>query len=255
MLIAVTGLPGVGKTSWICQQIAKANDRPVLYFSPGCGNVAIDSAYLGATFPKLEIESESNSDHLLEKMCEFSVGYIELGFHLDLAALEPILQKLKCRRVAVMPPDLENTGWHAWADEIVPGIAVNLSDTKLQISRALLTGEILDPASLDVFWYELTEGAYGEVVRAKGIFDLTDGRSFYFNFVAGMDRPMFEELNLPQWLDGRPDRFSGIEIFGYSLEQKSISDTLQECCLSEQAISYYQEQARSELENREEVPS
>jgi hypothetical protein len=254
MLIAVTGLPGVGKTTWIRQQMAQA-DRPGLYFSPGCGNVAIDSAYLAATFPEWTIESEGNSDRLLEKMRDFPMGYLELGFHLDLVALEPVLQKLGCRRVAVMPPNLESTGWHAWADEIVPGMAVNLSDVKLQISRSLLTGEVLDYASLDVFWYELTQGAYGEVVRAKGIFDLTEGRSFYFDFVAGMQQPIFEELNLPQWLQGRPDRFSGIEIFGYNLEQKLISETLHDCCLSDRAISYYQQQIQAELETLEEVPS
>ncbi len=37
---------------------------------------------------------------------------------------------------------------------------------------------MLDPASLDVLWYELTHGAYGMVQRAKGIFDLADGGLF-----------------------------------------------------------------------------
>lgn len=253
MLIAVAGLPGVGKTTWIRQQMAQA-DRPGLYFSPGSGNVAIDAAYIAAAFPEWAIEFEGNSDRLLEKMRDLPVGYLELGFHLDLAALEPILQKLGCRRVALIPANLDNTTWHDWADEVVPGLAVNVSDAKLQISRVLLTGEVLDPASLDVFWYELTQGAYGEVSRAKGIFDLTDGRSFYFDFVAGKQPPIFEELNLPQWLEGRPDRFSGLEIMGYSLDSNQLSATLQDCCLSDSAISYYQQQLQQEMENLEEVP-
>ncbi len=48
-----------------------------------------------------------------------------------------------------------------------------------------------------MFWYELTQGAYGTVQRAKGIFDVTDGRSLYFDFVAGLSKTTYLELNLP----------------------------------------------------------
>ncbi|MEG4446349.1 hypothetical protein QUB47_31550 [Microcoleus sp. AT9_B5] len=66
---------------------------------------------------------------------------------------------------------------------IVEGIAVSGEPEKLSIWRSPASGQVLDPASLDLFWYqEMTQGAYGKVHRAKGIFDIADGRSFYFDF-------------------------------------------------------------------------
>jgi G3E family GTPase len=97
-----------------------------------------------------------------------------------------------------------------------------------------------------MLWYELTNGAYGTVQRAKGVYDLADGRSFYFDFVAGHEKK-YQELNLPLWLEGRPDRFSGMEVIGINLDREAIGDTLRDCCLSDEAIAYYQAQTKQSL--------
>ena len=37
---------------------------------------------------------------------------------------------------------------------------------------------VLDPASLDIFWMELTSGAYGDIDRAEGLFNLVNGQGY-----------------------------------------------------------------------------
>lgn len=112
---------------------------------------------------------------------------------------------------------------------------------------------MLDPASLNTFWYELTHGAYGTVQRAKGIFDVADGRSLYFDFVAGLAETTYLELNLPLWCNGRPDRFSGIEVVGEVLDQEAITETIKACCLEDHVIAYYQQRIKDSLEPGDEV--
>ena len=78
------------------------------------------------------------------------------------------------------------------------------------------------------FWLELTQGAYGEVIRAKGIFDLVDGQIYYGDFRSGKSALEFKPLNLPRWLDGKPDRKSGFEIVGSNLDKAEIAQTMSE---------------------------
>jgi len=92
---------------------------------------------------------------------------------------------------------------------------------------------------------ELTGDAYGQVQRVKGIFELPDGRAFYVDFVEGLPGIEYTELSIPRWLEGRPDRFSGIEVVGWNLEQKIIAQTLLAGCLSDGAIAHYQEQYKA----------
>ena len=116
-----------------------------------------------------------------------------------------------------------------------------------------MTGEILDFDSLATFWLELTQGAYGEVVRAKGIFDLVDGQIYYGDFTPGNSELEFKPLNLPRWLNGKPDRQSGFEIVGSNLDKAEIAQTIRDCCVPESAINYYQQQVKESLAIEPEV--
>jgi G3E family GTPase len=135
----------------------------------------------------------------------------------------------------------------------VTGAEIGALLSQPHLWRSALPGQVLDSASLNTVWYELTQGAYGTIQRAKGIFDVADGRSLYFDFVAGLAEPTYLELNLPRWLNGRPDRFSGIEVVGEALDQEVIAQTLKDCCLEEQAIAYYQQQIKDSLEPGDEA--
>ncbi|MGD1949186.1 MAG: GTP-binding protein [Leptolyngbyaceae cyanobacterium] len=239
-LTLVAGPPGVGKTTWI-SQFLKDSSRPLFYLYPG-GQESVDLARIGYRFPWVSLVSDDRAATVLADLPGQSQVFIELGFHLDLES--PFLTALPGRRSAVVPPSLEKSEWHSWADEVMPG---NHSQTwgsgKLPaIWKSPLTGQVFDPPSLDEALIELTGGAYGQVVRLKGIFELPDGQAFYVDFVEGLPGIEYTELKLPRWLQGRPDRFSGLEIVGCNLEQKRIAQTLLASCLADDVLIQYQRQ-------------
>ncbi|EKQ67888.1 hypothetical protein OsccyDRAFT_4183 [Leptolyngbyaceae cyanobacterium JSC-12] len=242
-ITVVAGPSGAGKTTWIQQQIGSIVDTAI-YLSCGSDETEIDATYLAAQVPRLEVLPIDQLTHFLECPPNEGVLYLELGSYLDLTSLILPDQMADCRRVAVLPPETGHTEWHDWADLLVTGAEVNFTLQYPQLWRSVLSGQVLDLLSLDTFWFELTNEAYGTVQRAKGIFDVTDGRSLYFDFVAGLAETTYLELNLPLWCNGRPDRFSGIEVVGEALEQEAIAQTIKECCLDDQAIAYYQQQIR-----------
>ena len=82
------------------------------------------------------------------------------------------------------------------------------------------------------------------MTRAKGIFDLFDGRAFHLDFVTGMEDSLYLPLDVPLWLDGRPERFSGIEVVGRNLDGKAIAQCIIDCCLSEEIMLHYQNQIK-----------
>ena len=63
----------------------------------------------------------------------------------------------------------------------------------------------------------------------------------------------FKPLNLPRWLDGKPDRKSGFEIVGSNLDKAEIAQTIRDCCVPESAINYYQQQVKESLATELEV--
>lgn len=241
LITAVAGLPGVGKTNWIRQQFTQ---QPTLYFSPAT-RLGIDQTRLAAEFPHVQFLADDQQTQLRNLLASGVTAYLELGYHLDLAKILPILNTLNCHRVAIVPAGTQEASeWDEWADEIIASSSGVIDATSLWVANT--TGHVIDPDSLEVFWDELTQGAYGVVSRAKGIFELADGLSVYGDFVAGL-QPQFDELNLPRWLEGRPQRLSGIEVWGNQLDETAIAQTFQDCCLSDAAIHHYQQQVKELL--------
>ncbi|WP_430677318.1 GTP-binding protein [Leptolyngbya sp. AN10] len=231
-VILVAGASGVGKTTWIQQQ---SLNSLIAYCS--LGGDGIDATYLAVESPNIKFLSE------LSELASVKVPvYLELGFQLDLASFT--IPTKYYQKVAIVAPNSANTEWHHWADQIMPGTQTVPSS---QLWRSNLSGQVLDPASLDTFWEEVTEGAYGSVQRAKGIFEVVDGRAFHFNYVQGLETD-YTELNVARSLNGRPDRFSGIEVVGEAFDQTAIKQTLQDCCLADDVLAYYQDQIRQSLE-------
>jgi hypothetical protein len=65
--------------------------------------------------------------------------------------------------------------------------------------------------------------------------------------VVGLPNTQYVELNVPRWVEGRPERLSGIEITGNNFDQKGIASTLSDCALEDAAIAYYQAQIKASL--------
>ena len=247
MIIAVASPPGVGKTHYIRQQIAQA-DGPLGYFSPQTDSLPIDAIYLQSKYPQLKLYQTGSEAELNN-----TTTYLEIPWYLNLAGIEPLLQTFNAHRVAIIPANTDNAELKTWADVIIAGDRTTEPTSSWQIHRGVLTGEILDFDSLATFWLELTQGAYGEVVRAKGIFDLEDGQIYYGDFMPDKPELEFKPLDLPRWLDGRPTRQSGFEIVGNNLDRQEIAQTVKDCCVPESAIISYQQQVKDSLATEPEV--
>ncbi|MCM0592997.1 MAG: GTP-binding protein [Gloeotrichia echinulata DVL01] len=253
IITVVAGPTGSGKTTWICQQIRDiAAVEKVIYFSPGTGNVPIDQNRIAAEFPGIQIFGDGQEIEFVHQIPQADAVYIEIGFYLQLGAIAFVLDNLTYRAIAVLPPHLQNSEYHNWAQEIIQG-APALTNTVENLWRVASSGQVIDQNSVEEFWYEITHGAYGIVTRAKGIFDVNDGRSLYGDFVADVPQTDFLELDLPRYLEGRPQRFSGLEVVGTNLDEAALRQTLSDCCLSDVAILQYQQQVKEILLQEEQA--
>lgn len=247
IITVISGTSGSGKTTWLYQQLRDmtAIDK-VIYFSLGTGNVPIDQTRIASEFPEIQIFGDGQQVEFFQQISQAEAVYIELGFYFELKAIAQILNNLTYRAIAVLPPELKNSEYHSWANEIVLGASAPTT-TAENLCRVATNGQVIDENSLEEFWYEITHGAYGIVTRAKGIFDVNDGRSLYCDFVAGVPQTDFLELDLPRYLDGRPQRFSGLEVVGKNLDEAALKQTLSDCCLSDVAILQYQREVKEIL--------
>jgi len=237
MITVVAGPCGAGKTTWILQELAQA-PAPAIYVTPGVGTIPIDATRVAARFPQIDIFHRQPEAELRQRLAAGVLAYFELGFHLEMDI--PLLETLPHRRVALVADDDADSGWSLWADQVVRGNSSPVKLPAVQMWQAPLTGQVFDPPSLDTFWQELTQGAYGRVQRAKGIFELADGQAFHFDFVGSLPSTAYTELPLPRWLEGRPHRFSGLEVVGQGLEEGAIAATLKECALSDSLLASHQ---------------
>jgi len=237
MITVVAGPCGAGKTTWILQELAQTPTTAV-YVTPGVDAAPIDATLVAAQFPEVEIFNRQSEAELLQRLAAGISVYFELGFHLEVDI--PLLETLPHRRVAVCSDDNPDSDWSFWAEKVIRGNRSVLNPQAAQLWRAPLSGQVFDPPSLDTFWQELSQGAYGEVHRAKGIFELADGQAFHFDFVNSLPSSAYTELNLPRWLQGRPNRFSGLEVVGCGLDEAEIAATLKDCYLSDSLLASHQ---------------
>lgn len=256
----VAGPSGIGKTTWISQFLSNSA-QPLFYLCPGAGtgSEAIDRLRVGYCFPQVTVIDDSQAAALLMNLPDQAQVYIEVGAHLDLAALP--FNSLPCRKVAIVPPDLAQltaqSEWHHWASELVAGnnIQAPAPNEMPNFCRMSLTGQVFDPPSLEVLLTEVTGGAYGPVIRMKGVFELPDGQAFYIDFVEGLEGIEYTELKLERSLKGRPTRLSGLEVVGSHFQQKAMAETLQASCLSDDLLAQYQRQYRQHYNNADSTTS
>ena len=71
---------------------------------------------------------------------------------------------------------------HFGQDEDLPK-EDTLEFSRLEAWSLPLEGSVWDPNSLSSFWFELVNGAYGDVYRAKALMNLPDGRAFFCNWM------------------------------------------------------------------------
>ncbi|ANV88987.1 hypothetical protein [Picosynechococcus sp. PCC 7117] len=246
-IVAIAGLAGSGKTQWLRQQF-QGKTVPVTYFAPRTVDCAIDRHCLALEFPHWQFLEEGQEIELIRAVEQGAIAILELGFYVALASGEELLKALEeagfpCQRLAFVSEQIASSPWHDWADQLIE-VPLPLPTNEIQVWRSPLRGQVFDPASLNIFWDELTAGAYGQIQRAKGIVEIIDGRAFYLDYVAGMADSFYRELPCELWLEGRPERFSGLEVVGTQLDGRQMAATIPDCCLNDELLAYYQGQIR-----------
>ncbi len=124
---------------------------------------------------------------------------------------------------------------------------VQLEPSLVKFCEIDLFRKVLDPSSLEVFWTELTAGAYGTIDRADGLFNLVDGRGYQILYTGGDSE--YIELKDTLCLTGRPDRPCKLKISGRDLDCSTIEATLEICALPDHILDYYQEQFQAQLQS------
>lgn len=246
-VIVVAGRCGAGKTRWIQEQLAAQNwQQPLFYACPGYGAMGVDLVRMGYLYPRLQVLPTVTLEECWDALPHQGQFFLEVGYHLDLHQLQIPMSSVQ--RVAIATPaDIELI---QWADCVVeapvplPAIAPTLPD----LWQVELTGQVFDPPSLDELLLELTQGAYGQVQRLKGILELPDGQAFAVDFCVGLEEIEYTNLNIPPWLEGRPQRWSGLELIGHSLDKAAIRKVIEDAVLSDTVLAQYQAHYRAQVE-------
>ncbi|NJM00106.1 MAG: ATP-binding protein [Synechococcaceae cyanobacterium SM2_3_2] len=249
----VTGPPGGGKTTWIRQQLSQSQDS-IIYFAAGAGSLPIDGVHLGVEFRHLKVLLEGQEEDLLQHIQTGIPVIVEMAFHIDPVQMQQIFGHFECHWVGITSDPDQDSESYLWADELIPGQALLPPLRDPQIWRAPLTGQVWDPASLELFWDELLMGAYGQIYRVKGIFEMPEGQAIFGEFTKGSQRTYlddFDVLDMPRHVKGRPQRLTGLEVLGRHLDTRSMSQTVQDSCLSDLVLADYQRQIQEAIDRGE----
>ena len=109
-----------------------------------------------------------------------------------------------------------------------------------------LLDSVWDPNSLSSFWFELVNGAYGDVYRAKALMNLPDGRAFFCNWMVSQSESQFLPLQQVEPPTGRPQRQSQLVVQGKALNGEGIQTTIHDCLLSDEVLEMHQSQFREQ---------
>jgi len=241
----ISGSPGCGKTNWILNTFKN--------HSGNCGyirlggyseinleqaiNSKIDFAFLKDQIPNLLDLSISNSISEKDKekiliIIEFPQFFIPKSQGINGVDLR-IINELE--KYNLQP----NRYLHFGRDPEL-SIKDTLDFRAIESISLDLKKHIWDPASLNTFWFELVNGAYGDVYRAKALMNLPDGRYILFNWIVSQQGSQYQTLNQVAPLNGRPERCSEIVIQGKNLNFESIKSTIHNCLLNDAVLDHHQ---------------
>jgi len=244
-ILLISGPPGCGKTSWILSQL-QAHKGPCGYLrlagfpAEGCPQAldgGIDQAVLADHCPGLrdladpaQALAHPGGDLLalielpqFQPPADADSSGIDPRLLPQLEALQLLPQRhLSFGRDAELPPQdtLQFNALEAWSLD--------------------LTRSVWDPPSLNSFWFELVNGAYGEVYRAKALMNLPDGRSFFFNWIVSQEGTQFLPLERVAPPEGRSQRLSRLVVQGKHLDAAGIEATIADGLLRDAVLELQQ---------------
>ena len=247
----VSGPPGCGKTAWTLQQL-KAHQGHCAYLRlkgdqheqrrQGDDN-GIDPAWLRDQIPSLQClnsASEQAGPAAGASLVMVEVQQFELPTGLGIDGY-PHHVKAELERLELQP----TKALHFGRDPELP-TQDTLDFSRLEAWQRDLTGCVWDPDSLSSFWFELVNGAYGDVYRAKALMNLPDGRSFFCNWMVSQQGSQFLPLEAIASPHGRPSRTSALVVQGKSLNPEGIQSTINDCLLEDDVLEMQQQQLRQQ---------
>ncbi len=247
----ISGPPGCGKTTWVLQRLEE-HQGPCAYLrlegdkEAGLEQGAdsgIDLAWLKDQVPRLDESTPSNAAEL--KQDNDGLTLIEVQqFHLpSQEGIEGLENEVRSKLEALqLQPD---QFLHFGRDPELPA-KDTLEFSKLEAWHTSLSGCVWDPNSLSSFWFELVNGAYGDVYRAKGLMNLPDGRAFFCNWMVSQESSQFLPLNTTASPQGRPNRTSQLVVQGKALNPKGIQATINDCLLADDVLAMQQQQLQQQ---------
>ncbi len=247
----ISGPPGCGKTSWILGKFKKHNSSCGYLRLPGFSENTLeqaDSNEIDSVFLKDQIPQLIDFSNPSDRLCANQDGlllFIELPqFHLPkqsgLAGIDRrIIRHLENLKL------LPDRYLHFGLDNELP-IEDTLNFKKIESLSINLSETVWDPPSLNTFWFELVNGAYGDIYRAKALMNIIDGRFMLFNWIVSQQGSQFLQLNNFAPPKGRPQRISQLIIQGRNLDYLGIQSTVKLCLVNDAVLQFHQASLRNQ---------
>ena len=247
----IAGPPGCGKTQWILNRL-KDHDGPSAYYRfeassvPGLdagGDTVIDQIWLQDQIPRLETTSKQHPQTQKATpniLTLIEVQQFQVAQEGDVDAIHPSVKE-QLAALNLHPERIRHFG----IDPDLPS-QDTLQFNRLEAWTLGLLDSVWDPNSLSSFWFELVNGAYGDVYRAKALMNLPDGRAFFCNWMVSQSESQFLPLQQLEPPTGRPQRQSQLVVQGKALNGEGIQTTIHDCLLSDEVLEMHQSQLREQ---------
>ena len=250
--LLISGPPGCGKTTWMLNSL-KSHQGPRGYLRlPGISTSGLEQADDGGidlSYLQDQISDLIDLSHTGQASAdeEQQLNLVELSQFQPPATTglggvdSSVIQQLEALGLGL------NRALHFGQDEDLPK-EDTLEFSRLEAWSLPLEGSVWDPNSLSSFWFELVNGAYGDVYRAKALMNLPDGRAFFCNWMVSQGASQFLPLEAVAAPDGRPKRCSRLSVQGKALDGSGIQATIADCLLSDEVLELHQEPQRQQAE-------
>ena len=241
----ISGPPGCGKTTWILNKINNFNEQ--------CGYLSL----AGETEKGLEPAPINSIDRIwlkdqIPNLIDLSDSKIDFSSKLDSLHVMIEFQKFKGNKqnnsnefdwslnnkLAAMRINVDRIMYFGQDADLPKNDTLEFKS--LQTLYLNLSNNVWDINSLSSFWFELVNGAYGDVYRAKGLMNLPDGRSFFCNWIVSQEGSQFLPLNYIAPPTGRPNRISELIVQGIGLNSLEIQSTINDCLLCDVSLEMQQ---------------
>ena len=243
--LLISGPPGCGKTSWILSRILRHRGPCGYLRLAGSSDEGLSQARDGGLDLAWLQDQRPGLLDLADPQQALAPRPAKLLALIELPQFQPPQDSGLAGVDRRVLPQLEAlhlnpaAHLHFGRDDLLPR-QDTLDFSSLRAWERNLVGSVWDPASLNSFWFELVNGAYGDVYRAKALMNLPDGRAVFCNWMVSREGSQVLPLRTVAPPEGRPGRLSRLVVQGKDLDPAAIEVTLADCLLSDAVLELQQ---------------